>query len=219
MPRLQRKSKTAQGERAALVTTHAALAAAVGCERSTITKRLKHADCPVTSTGPWDADDVATLAEWMTPDDTAGESDELKQAQAIKAKTLACKYLLEMATMTAGSRTAELDAIMKALSTTSTLHYRDTRWKLADFLVAHGIAPEKADPAADDFARTFYNAFVGTFNSIFEMHAAAMEDSGRGMIRRLRQLTREIEILPDVDPAIIADIDAKLSEAEGEVVK
>lgn len=209
---MAKRNKTTESDPPALVTTHAALAEAVGVERSTITKRLKRDDCPVSAAGPWDADDVAAIVDWVHAADDPHGGDDLKRAQALKARVLAARYLQQMSADLGRLGNAEGTLVMSALSATTTLHWQHCRHGLGDLLrEVGGLEPVEADRQAEDFARGFYDAWNRIFLDQIARHAVERDDL-TPIVRRIRGLAAELEVMPDIEPEMIREITRPLDE-------
>jgi hypothetical protein len=205
---------------APLHRTHAQLAEAVGVDRSTITRRLRADDCPIARIGPWDDDDTEAFGEWIGSDSAGGDGgDDLKRAQSVKAKVLAAKYLLEMAISLGKVGAMHAELMLKALPSTTTVHWQATRFKLGDFLRERGgVEAHQADAEAERFARWFYDEWARTFERAINFHAQGNDESA-AVARRIRKLVGELEIMPDMDSAMIAEIRAALDQVDANEAK
>lgn len=208
---MAKRKPTPKSDPPSLITTHAELARAVGVERSTITKRLKREDSPVSAAGPWDADDVASLVDWIHDPEGSEGGDDLKRAQALKARVLAAKYLQQMAAELGRLGNAESELLFRAMPSATTVHWQTTRHGLGDLLNEIGnLGPVESDQRAEVFARGFYDSWAKELTHSIEFHAADRDDLAP-IVRRIRRLASELRVMPDIDPELITEIETPLN--------
>ena len=198
----------------ATIRTRAELARMLKVDRSTVTRRLRRRDCPVSESGPWDADDVATLADWLNSGDTSGDADDLRHAQAVKAKVLAQKYLLEMAVMLGRVGNAQAEVLLKSAPSAATVHFQAQRYRLADLLVEHGkLSGPDADAVAEGFMQDFYADWAATLMRVVNFHYTH-NDEFAPIVRRLRALCDELGDMVSTDSTAAAEILRQLDDVE-----
>ncbi len=188
------------------------LARAVGADRSTISRRVKRADWPVSRTPPYDADDVATVVDYLHAGDS-DDPDDLKRAQAFKSRTLAARYLLDMARELGRTDRTVAELAINALDATSTLHFQQTRQRLGDFIAEHGgMDGPDADVAAEQFVREqFYPEFARILAAVIEFHVND-DPAVPALLRRIQRLTAELAVMPDIPPEMVEQIKSYLPE-------
>lgn len=193
--------------------TQADLADAIGVNQSTISRRLADPDCPISASGPWDADDIDAMRDWL--DDDGGDvSDSLKKAQALKAETLSMRYCLQMLTEV-GQVGSELFAeFHRALEQATLCHFRNTQHRLGDvFREQGGMDAIEADRFAEQFARQYVEGFADEMARIFRFHNK-LKDSLRPVIVHAEKVARELRQMGDLNKAILDQLDDEIDKAK-----
>ena len=193
--------------------TQADLADAIGVNQSTISRRLADPDCPISASGPWDADDIDAMRDWL--DDDGGDvSDSLKKAQALKAETLSMRYCLQMMAEV-GQVGSELFAeFHRALEQATLCHFRNTQHRLGDvFREQGGMDAIEADRFAEQFARQYVEGFADEMARIFRFHNK-LKDSLRPVIVHAEKVARELRQMGDLNKAILDQLDDEIDKAK-----
>lgn len=215
MPKKQRKTNNGGGS--VLHTTQAELGDAVGLSQSQISRRLRESDCPVAVDGPWDADDVTTLRDWLASDGDGGTTDNLKRANALKAQTLAAKYTLAMLTEM-GTVGGELfSEFARALEQATMMHWRNTQYKLGDVCRERGgMDAVEADKFAETFAREYVAEFADRVAEVFTFHNR-LNDSLRPIIKHAEKVARDLREMGDLNGVMLDRIDDELDKTRGAI--
>jgi len=186
--------------------TKTKLAEAVGVDKSQITRRLRHPGCPIGSSPPWDQQDVDDLKDWIAEGDK-GTNDELRKAQAIKARVTALRQSLEMAVMLGRIGRTHAESLLYALRNTTVVHFQQNHFGLSKMIARYSangrpIDEEEADKLTMNWMRQFYYSWLTTFVRFVDASGDA-EDHSSPLLKRLRQIAAEIELMPDLQPAEI----------------
>lgn len=191
------------------ITTITQFAEHIGVHKATISRRLKHPDCPISATGPWDQEDVDDFREWMSePGD--GDGDRLKRAQSVKAQALAAKYLLEM-TASLGKLGGDLfREFTRALEQATRTHFRKTQHHLADtFRTSGGMGGVDAEQAGEDFARWYMAGFADEVVRVFGFHHQT-DETLAPVVKQMRRALGELKALGDLPRATTDEIEEQL---------
>ena len=210
----KKQRKTNNGGGTVLHTTQAELGDAVGLSQSQISRRLRESECPVAVDGPWDADDVTTLRDWLDGDGDTSGGDNLKRANALKAQVLAAKYTLQMLTE-CGTVGGELfSEFARALEQATMMHWRNTQYKLGDvFRENGGMEAVAADKFAEQFAREYVAEFADRVAEVFTFHNR-LNDSLRPIIKHADKVARDLRELGDLDGVMLDRIDEQLAQTK-----
>jgi hypothetical protein len=194
--------------------TQSDLADAMGVNQSTISRRLADPDCPISASGPWDADDIDAMRDWLQDDDGDDVSRELKRSQALKAQTLSARYALQMMTEV-GQVGSELFAeFHRALEQATLCHWRNTQHRLGDVFREQGGLPAiEADRFAEQFARQYCEGFADELARIFRFHNK-LKDSLRPVIVHAEKVAHQLRQMGDLNKAILDQLDDEIDKAK-----
>ncbi len=211
-----KQSKSSASHDACVHTKQASLGEAVGLSQSQISRRLRESDCPITADGPWDADDVRELKDWLEGNDPDA-GDRLKRAQAVKAEALAARYGIDMMAEVGTLGNDLFAELGRALRVAMVCHYQKFSWTIEDALVEAGAKPTVGRQLAEMYAREFVLGYSSEVARVFKF-GNKLNETLRPTIAAAEKMARDLRSMGDLGDATLDRLDEAIDEAR-EVVE
>lgn len=194
--------------------TQAELAKAMRVNQSTISRWLADKDCPVSTDGPWDADDIVTLRDWRAAQEDEGDDTaNLKRAQALKAQTLSVKYTLAMLTEVGKLGDDLFTSFGMALCVAMVRHFQNSHWQFSSILSdLTGIDQVRADRIARDFVYTYALGYSQEVAHSFKFKNR-VDETLRPVIVHAEKVVREIREMGQMDESVIRQVEEATDKA------